>query len=340
MIDAFFFFSEIFIRRAMACTPFTVLFLLVLVIFVVTIALNGNAYTGSSTQATMFVTDTVGVIALGIQSGFNNFAFSFTGFDVRLCDSDKPDPPPVVYCATYNSSQLNTNRRVKYLSRDDTFIRLNRTYTPGRYSLPISSPVPLYLLEGSEIFVKVCPSSSNPACNNSFYKIDFFVFNDQEIRDDFVYENSSPSALTSEIKFGDGDPCQNHSILVNQSTLAYFALSTDDVICLKELSGSITKRFYSVEGLDLNTEKNKLIDGELFVKGDASSRLVCVAPNSEGVDNLCVNNRLVFNGIFLACALPLFCIIMICCVTHCCVICKICCRKSETSRYGYVALIT
>ena len=319
------------------CIAITIVLLLAFVFSVFTIFLNVNAYSILSTQATTSVTASVGVMAHGIQSDYHNFAFSFIGWYVRLCDSNQHDQSSVVYCAAYNSTQLNNNRYFKNLTSDDTFVKLNRTFQPGRYPLPISLSTPLYLLESSQVFVNVCPSASNPACGNSFHKMTFLVFYDRQARDDFVYKNSSSHvAYKEEITFEDGGVCQNHSITINQSTLVYFAFSTADVICFKEFSGSINQRLYSAEGLDLKNVNNELIDGKISVTGNASSHLVCVAPNSEELDELCVNNQLVFNGPFGLFAIPIILLILfICCRIGWCMLCKMFARKREKNRAGY-----
>ena len=325
--------------------------LLALVFSGVTIALNGNAYTSLSTQATTSVTASVGVMAHGIQSAYHNFALSFTGWDVQLRDSNQHDQSLVVYCAAYNISQLNNNRYFKNLSSDDTFVKLNRTFQPGRYPLPVALSTPLYLLESSQVFVNMCPSASNPVCSNSFQKMTFLIFYDQQAQDDFVDKNiSSPVVYKEEITFEDGGVCQNHSITINQSTLVYFAFSTADVICIKELSGSIHQRLYSADGLDLKNENNELINGKISVKGNASSHLVCVAPNSEELDELCVNNQLGFNGWFhvliVLCVVIIILIIIIiillfvfiCCGVGWCRFSKMFARKRENNRDGYESL--
>ena len=324
------------------CAPINFVFFLVFVVSVVTIALNGNAFTSLSTQATMSVSASVGVMAHGIQSAYHTFALSFTGWDVQLRDSNQHDPSLVVYCAAYNSSQLNNNRYFKNLSADDTFVKLNRTFQPGRHPLPVALSIPLYLLESSQVFVNVCPSASNPACSNSFHKMTFLVFHDQQAQDEFVDKNiSSTVAYKEEITFEDGGVCQNHSITINQSTLVYFAFSTADVICIKEFSGSINQRLYSAEGLDLKNGNNELIDGKISVKGNASSHLVCVAPNSVELDELCVNNQLGFNGWFVG--LIVLCVVIIillfiCCGVGWCMFCKMFARKRENNRYGYALI--
>ena len=340
------FFSEIPKRRVGVCIAITIVLILAFVFFVFTLDVNRNAYLSLSTQATMSVSASVGVMAHGIQSAYHTFALSFTGWDVRLRDSNQHDQSLVVYCAAYNISQLNNNRYFKNLSSDDTFVKLNRTFQPGRYPLPISLSIPLYLLESSQVFVNVCPSASNPECSNSFHKMTFLVFNDQQARDHFVDKNSSsPVAYKEEITIEDGGVCQKLSITINRSTLVYFAFSTADVICIKELSGSIHQRLYSAEGLDLKNGNNELIDGKIYVKGNASSHLVCVAPNSEELDELCVNNRLVFNGwffglivlcvliIILFVFLIIILFIFICCGVGWCRFCKMFARKRENNRY-------
>ena len=306
------------------------------------ITTNSVTRNNLSSQRKVFIQHSAYEVAYGVQKAFQSFGLSFLGWSVSQCDTDHDSAE--VFCAAYNTTQLSSNRRIQYLSPDDTFTELNRTISPGKYSLPFSAVGPhsafsTSLLQGSLVSVEVCPSITR--LDELFHKMEFVVFNNWHALYNFVYNGPSSNQSTSviatkEISFNYGDACRNYSIQITQSTFVYFAVSTSEVLNLKELSGSIKRLYYSTKGLGLISNKNRLEDGPNEISGD--SDLICSAPHSETLIELCVTNRLNFNVYFkaligLSVLIFTIMIVLIICVSTCCICTYVCCRRDELNDY-------
>ena len=195
-----------------------VLFLGLLAIFLSVIITNSVTRNDLSSQRKVFIQNSAYEVAYGVQKAFQSFGLTFLGWSVSQSDTDHDSAE--MFCAAYNTTQLSSNRRIEYLSPDDTFTELNRTISPGHYSLPFSAVGPrsafsTSLLQGSLVFVKVCPSITR--LDELLHKMEFVVFNNWHALYNFVYNGPSSNQSTSviatkEILFNYGDACRNYSI--------------------------------------------------------------------------------------------------------------------------------
>lgn len=304
------------------------------------ISSNSVTRNNLSTQRKVLVSHSASEVAYGVKKSFNSFGLSFLSWRVSQCDTSQD--PLGIFCAAYNTSQLSSNRRIEYLSADDTFTELNRTISLGRYSLPFSAVGPdsafsSYLLKGSLVFVEVCPSITRH--DELLHKMEFVMLDNWHALYNYVRNNpdlnQSSVIAAKEISFKYGDVCRNYTLQINWSTYVYFAVSTSEVILnLKELSGSIERLYYSTKGLGLLKDKNRLEDVPKTISGDSISDLICSARYSETMIELCVSDDLNFNAYFFLLVSVLIIIVLTCmCVSIC--ICNECVCHGKNQPNGY-----
>lgn len=312
--------------------------LLIIVGIVIFLAYTYVKHTELSETRSTFVSSSV----IEVDHGVNHFGLVFSGWFVSQCV-----PSPLeVYCVAHNLSYLSTKRVVNNVSAPDVFIMFNRTIFGGPHTLPLSSRSSNafhdYLLQGSEVMLHICPSST--IHDNLQHTITFFIFTDLDGVHDLLNDDYNEAFLYAKeiIDFKYGDPCKMSVIPMTRSSFVYFGMFTSESVFVDVFSGSMKKLAYSAKELGLLTDKNKLSPQPKISNGtDADSILVCSAPDSEGHTGLCVADIVEMNFVFYLFLASTVCLafvsVLALCGCHYCPSCS-CSSRSPPRRSAYEPL--
>ncbi len=269
------------------CSLFSIsAFCLVVLLFSFFLAIlltNSYSFASGRNKVSHYLTnDTIELDQIHLKT-IEDFCVKREGWIVT--QADKHEQSKTVFCSSYNTSQIDNSRQIKYLNPNESYHEVNQHLQPRNYSLPINSAgdrnvTSFYLVKGSAISMYICPEVST--IHNATFSI--ILLNDWEQVDRFL--TNSPrfnrNSLVSNVSISTGLNCKNHSVYnTTKSSFVFTIIETFAPLKLASLDGYISQVFYNVTLLNITRPQNKL-NKEMIpskVYGEVGDTLICAAPN-------------------------------------------------------------